>query len=109
MIHNMHTCTNVPKPAVFFPAKIEGVGKAYLGRASIHIKGFGSTPIPLQREIGTEGIGGPSLRYAGENTGLYMYIPVHVYISTRCSSPPQGTLRRTGVSSRNVSKGKLLP
>ena len=45
---------------VFFPAKIEGVGERHiLGGASVHIKAFGSTPIPLQRQISTEGIGGP--------------------------------------------------
>ena len=45
--------------SVFFPAKIEGVGERHiLGGASVHIKAFGSTPIPLQRQISTEGIGG---------------------------------------------------
>ena len=28
-----------------------------MGGASVHIKGLGSTPIPLQRKISTEGIG----------------------------------------------------
>ena len=33
---------------VFSPAKIEGVGERnILGGASVHIKGFGPTPIPL--------------------------------------------------------------
>ena len=32
-------------------------GKAYFVGASVHIKGFGSIPIPLQRQISTEGIG----------------------------------------------------
>ena len=46
--------------SVFSPAKIEGIGERHiLGGASVHIKGFGSTPIPLQRQISTEGIGGP--------------------------------------------------
>ena len=45
---------------VFSPAKIEGVGEGIiLGGASVHIKDFGSTPIPLQRQISTEGMGGP--------------------------------------------------
>ena len=49
----------IPYP-VFSPAKIEGVGERHiLGGASVHIKAFGSTPIPLQRQISTEGIGGP--------------------------------------------------
>ena len=66
-------CTAVP---VFSPAKIEGVGeRCILGGASVHIKGFGSTPIPLQRQISTEGIGGPyiPLKCAGENT-VYSYM-----------------------------------
>ena len=34
---------------VFSPAKIEGIGEGIiLGGASVHIKDFGSTPIPLQ-------------------------------------------------------------
>ena len=59
--------------AVFSPAKIEGVGEdIILGGASVHIKDFGSTSIPLQRQISTEGTGAPlSLKYAGENTGIF--------------------------------------
>ena len=46
--------------AVFFPAKIEGVGEGIiLCGASVHIKDFGSTPILLQRQISTEGMGPP--------------------------------------------------
>ena len=42
------------------PAKIEGVGEGIiLGGASVHIKDFGSTLIPLQRQISTEGMGPP--------------------------------------------------
>ena len=45
---------------MFSPAKIEGVGERHLsGGASVYIKAFGSTPILLQRQISTEGIGGP--------------------------------------------------
>ena len=45
---------------VFSPAKIEGVREGIiLGGASVHIKDFGSTPIPLQRQINTEGMGAP--------------------------------------------------
>ena len=45
---------------VFSPAKIEGVGEGIiLGGASVHIKDFGSTSIPLQRQISTEGMGTP--------------------------------------------------
>ena len=45
---------------VFSPAKIEGIGEGIiLGGASVHIKDFGSTPIPLQRQISTEGMGAP--------------------------------------------------
>ena len=42
------------------PAKIEGIGEGIIfGGASVHIKDFGSTSIPLQRQIGTEGMGAP--------------------------------------------------
>ena len=52
MYHNMYT--------VFSPAKLEGVGEGIiLGGASVHYKDFGSTPIPLQRQISTEGMGPP--------------------------------------------------
>ena len=45
---------------MFSPAKIEGIGEGIiLGGASVHIKDFGSTPIPLQRQISTEGMGAP--------------------------------------------------
>ena len=72
------TCYIVP---VFSPAKIEGVGEKHiLGGASVHIKGLGSIPIPLQRQISTEGIGGPSsFKYAGENT-------VYISVWTNCAS-----------------------
>ena len=45
---------------VFSPAKIEGIGERHnLSRAGVHIRGFGSTPILLKRQINTEGIGSP--------------------------------------------------
>ena len=44
---------------MFSPAKNEGIGGRHiLGGASVHIKAFDSTPIPLQRQISTEGRGG---------------------------------------------------
>ena len=49
---------------LFSLAKIEGIEERRVLRgASVHIKGFGSTPIPLQRQISTEMIGAtiPSL------------------------------------------------
>ena len=50
----------LPYIPVFSPAKIEDIGEGnILGGASVHIKGFGSTPIPLQKQISTEGIGAP--------------------------------------------------
>ena len=52
---------------MFSPAKIEGVEKGIiLGGASVQIKDFGSTPIPLQRQISIEGMGAPIP--CGENT-----------------------------------------
>ena len=53
-----NTCTLCN--SVFSPAKIEGIGERHiLGGANVHIKGFGSNPISLQRQISTEGMGGP--------------------------------------------------
>ena len=42
--------------SVFSPAEIEGMGERHiLGGASAHTKGFGSTPIPLQRKSALKG------------------------------------------------------
>ena len=62
--------------SVFSPAKTEGIGERHnLVGASAHIKGFGSTPIPLQRQISNEWIGGPyPLSMLGRTMILYKLI-----------------------------------
>ena len=68
-----------------------------LGGANVHIKGFGSTPIPLQGQISTEGIGGSlSLKYAGENTEI---TDVYIFVLVRdaASRLPNGEGTRLDV------------
>ena len=72
--------------SVFPPAKIEGTGEKHiLGGASVHIKDFGSTPIPLQRQINTEGIGGtyPLSPYPLSMLGRTVYMYMYEHTTTR--------------------------
>ena len=71
---------------VLSPAKIEGIGEGIiLGGASVHIKDFGSTPIPLQRQIRTEGMGAPyPLSMLGRTLSISMPTPLECRTAVFC-------------------------
>ena len=95
---------------VFSPAKIEeGI---ILGGASVHIKDFGSTPIPLQRQISTEGMGAPyPLSMLGRTLVYITYMDTSLFnllLISRSSFFSRGGLSQSSMWCQTVATPPMI-